>query len=91
MEYKRILYRSSFNVYEFMLKGSRMNYECTAENYNRCVYRRPYRGRYQPAKSKALSSVADKRYYKLHNGDILDLNTKTILDRDSLKALLTAL
>ncbi len=49
-------------------------------------------GRYRQVKRriqiKVLTSKADKRYYKLHNGDILDLGTKTILDRTGLIALL---
>ena len=44
--------------------------------------------RYRPVEIKVLTSKADKRYYKLHNGNILDLDTKTILDRTGLTALL---
>ncbi len=76
MEYQRVFYRCSFNVSEFVLKGESMNYEDRAG----C--------RYQPVEIKVLTSKADKRYYKLHNGDILDLDTKTILDRTGLIALL---
>ena len=94
MEYQRVFYRSSFNVSEFMLdctrsgnllrllKGESMNYE----DRSGCRSRR----RYQPVEIKILTSKADKRYYKLHNGDILDLDTKTILDRQSLRTLLDA-
>ncbi len=53
-----------------------------------CMYRKPSQGRYQPAKITTLSRPAENRYYKLHNGDILDIQTKTILSRDVLKQLL---
>ncbi|KKL26838.1 hypothetical protein LCGC14_2391270, partial [marine sediment metagenome] len=50
----------------------------------------PSSGQYQPVKITVLSREAEKRYYKLHNGDILDLDTKTILDRQLLRTLLDA-
>ena len=49
------------------------------------------KSRYRPVESTVLTKKADKKYYKLYNGDILDLDTKTILDQDSLKAMITAL
>ena len=49
---------------------------------------RESQSRYRPAKITVLSRVAEKRYYKLYNGDILDLDSKTILDRTGLIALL---
>ena len=53
------------------------------------IYRcRDSQCRYEPVEIKVLTSKADKRYYKLHNGNILDLDTKTILDRTGLTALL---
>ena len=57
-----------------------------------CPRCRPIRGRsqgrYQPAKITVLSKQAEKRYYRLYNGDILDLETKTIINRESLLELL---
>ncbi len=53
---------------------------------------KPSQGRscrqYQPAKIEVLSKQAVKRYYRLYNGDILDLDTKTIINRESLLELL---
>ena len=46
------------------------------------------RSQYQPAKITVLSKQAEKRYYRLYNGDILDLETKTIINRESLLELL---
>lgn len=48
----------------------------------------PVEIRHEPAKIEVLTCRAVKRYYKLEKGDILDIDTKTIINRDSLKALL---
>ncbi len=45
-------------------------------------------GRYQPAKTVVKTIAADRRYYKLASGDILDMESKTIINRESLQALL---
>ncbi len=45
-------------------------------------------GRYRTARITVKMRTADKRYYKLHTGDILDIQSKTILDGETLKALL---
>ncbi len=89
MEYKRILYRSSFNVYRVMLKGESMKYECVAGvGRNGCLYRKPSLSRGEPAKRTILARPAVKLYYKLHNGDILDIANKVILSGEVLKGLL---
>lgn len=57
-----------------------------------CPVCRPIRGRpssrYRPAKNDSLARKADRRYYKLASGNILDIESKTILNREALKALL---
>ena len=96
MEYRRILYRSSFNVYRVMLKGESMKYECVAGAGSiGCVYRKPSLSRLrmsskkpEPAKRTILARPAVKLYYKLHNGDILDIANKMILSGEVLKGLL---
>lgn len=60
-----------------------MKFECTAGE-NKCGFQ----SRYRPAQSKPSITPANKRYYKLHNGDILDIDSKTILDRQALEVLL---
>ena len=42
----------------------------------------------EPAQRKSLSRMADLRYYKLHNGNILDTKTMTVLNREVLLHLL---
>ncbi len=44
--------------------------------------------RYKPAKTTVLATPTDKRYFKLHNGDILDTENKMILSGEVLKRLL---
>lgn len=51
--------------------------------------------RYQPVKIQSqpviiehLATPTDKRYFKLHNGDILDTENKMILNGELLKSLL---
>ena len=121
MDRQRIFYRSSFNVYEFMLKGDRMKRgEGCQESFNigletnetwwkrrtkdcpRCrldgipIEEKNKRmierieSRYRPAKI-AVSSVNRRKYLKLYNGDIYCVETDTILDRHTLKELLTNL
>ena len=45
-------------------------------------------GRYRPAIIVVKTIEADQRYYKLASGNILDMESKTIINRDSLQALL---
>ena len=111
LEYKRICYRRSFNVYRVMLKGDRMKHikgEIEAmekikrgrESQSREKYCgkcgeficrcRDSQGRYQPAKIEVKTYRADQRYYKLANGDILDMESKTIINRGLLQALLNS-
>ncbi len=51
---------------------------------------RDSQGRYQPAKIEVKTYRADQRYYKLANGDILDMESKTIINRGLLQALLNS-
>ena len=84
MECQRVFYRSSVNVFGFMLKGESM--DCIY--IGSCSTFRPVRSRYRPAKSAVLATPTDKRYFKLHNGDILDTESKTILNWEALRSLL---
>ena len=69
------------------ISGMKLTPEDLQERIDR-TFNVPSQGRYQPVIIKVLTSKADKRYYKLRNGNILDLDTKTILDRTGLTALL---
>ena len=44
--------------------------------------------RYRPALIVVKTTKADQRYYKLASGNILDMESKTIINRDSLQVLL---
>ena len=46
-----------------------------------------FQSRYQPAKL-IVSRPADAMYYRLSNGDILNMESKTILNRDALLKML---
>ena len=110
MEYKRILYRSSSNVSEFMLKGDRMKRNCYCQRCSYCkrfnqIFNKPSttvrvkadcsiypdsQCRYRPAKiqykPKGIKATLNtERYLKLHNGDIYDCDTNSILNRLSLQ------
>ncbi len=52
------------------------------------LFEKPSQCRYQPAKIEVKTIRADRRYYKLASGDILDMESKTIINRESLQALL---
>ena len=73
--------------------------ECTAGISSTCRYRRPAKNRvkpepvkeqFEPANStnNPVVTKAIQRYYKLHCGNVLDLETKTILNRDALLKIL---
>ena len=55
---------------------------------------RTFKSQYQPAKRQSqpakLRTKADKRYYRLYDGNILDTESKTILNRDVLIAIMEA-
>ena len=87
MESERVFYRSSFNVFEFMLKGESMKFGCNQSgscSFKFLVYSQ---SRYQPAKI-AVSSVNNRKYLKLYNGDIYCVETNTILNRHTLLELM---
>ena len=91
MEYKRISNRLHFSLLLFMLKGDSMKRECDCKicRDHREDYK-PSVGRYQPAKiqykPKGIKATLNtERYLKLHNGDIYDCDTNSILNRLSLQ------
>ncbi len=55
-----------------------------------CRYRKPVKSRYEPASStnNPVTTKATQRYYKLHCGNVIDIETKTILNRDTLLKIL---
>jgi len=83
----RLMPWSFIEIYFRLLRGKKLTPEDLQERIDR-TFDVSSQGRYQPVEIKVLTSKADKRYYKLHNGNILDLDTKTILDRTGLTALL---
>ena len=78
--------------YSIKLKGESMK-EC---NYCKRLFASEFgrsicsacQDRYRPAKTTVLATPTDKRYFKLHNGNILDTENKMILSGEVLKGLL---
>ena len=66
-----------------------MKYECIA-GPSRCGYCRPSQGRYRPVKSRGFKYAEPntKRYLELHNGNIYDVDSNTILNRKELLKML---
>ena len=65
--------------------------KCTHKSRTHCIFQEDdSQGRYEPAKIQSLSAVreATQRYYKLHGGDVIDIETGTILDREALLKIL---
>ena len=56
-----------------------------------CIYQDDSQSRYQPAQSKPFKHATPntERYLKLHNGDIYDVDSNTILSRKALYDILS--
>ena len=66
--------------------------ECSAGKDCDCMFRKPAKNRVKPEPVKKkpgrLATPNTERYLKLHNGNVYDVDSNTVLWRQALKALL---
>ncbi len=95
MEFVGVLYRCGIVLFGSMLRKGENMLKCGCDDCMRKFERslgryQPAKIRHEPAKIQNTPAIqkAVQRYYKLHCGDVLDIETKTILNREALLKIL---
>lgn len=78
----------TFGLSQSRSKGESMKYECTYKKECADKIKWPSENRYEPAQIQSITRPVDQRYYKLFDGDVLDMETKTILVRSDVLKLM---